>query len=150
MEMVEKKGASKGVAGAGLGLGIAGTALGLGLFNGTGLFGRNATPVGGCTEVVALTSAIYEGRIVELQERFADRNVINGELFALYKSGRDADDEINKRISTLEAAAILTHERTINYIDKLDCMNIKGAKYLPDTPVASGFVSIPSCNGCCC
>lgn len=44
-----------------------------------------------CQDVVDLTSAIYQGRITELNERFADRQTINGEMFGLYKSQIDAD-----------------------------------------------------------
>lgn len=93
----KKEYASKGVAGTALGLGIAGTALGL-LNGGLGLFGLN--PVVGssnsscnltCEDKIELTSAIYQGRITELQERFGDRQVIDREMFGLYKSQVDAD-----------------------------------------------------------
>lgn len=44
-----------------------------------------------CQDVAALTAAFYNQRIQGLEERFADRSVINGELFNLYKSQVDAD-----------------------------------------------------------
>ena len=84
-----KEYASKGVAGTALGLGIAGTAGWLlsGGLNGLGLFGNKSN----CEDKIELTSAIYGQRITELQERFADRQTINEELFGIYKSQVDAD-----------------------------------------------------------
>lgn len=128
----KKEYASKGVAGTALGLGIAGTALWLlngGLGNG-GLFGHNCDGVGSstymqteidalsakeCQDAIDLTRAIYDGRITQMNERFSDRQVINGEMFGLYKSQIDADfglyknqrdsfDVLANRISKLETA----------------------------------------------
>lgn len=99
--------ASKGVAGAALGLGIAGTALWLlnGVGNGGGLFGKltGAQPVVAdptsagttimsiinarkeCSDVLALTNKIWEGAYAAQVNRFNDRQVLNSELFGLYE-----------------------------------------------------------------
>lgn len=125
----KKEYASKGVAGAALGLGIAGTALWL--FNkGGSLFNNhcNDNGVGSptytqteidmlaakeCQDALDLTKAIYDQRIVSMGERFSDRQVINQEMFNLYKNQTDADfglyknqrdgfDVLSTRISKLE------------------------------------------------
>ena len=111
--------ASRGVAGAGLGLGIAGTALGLlalsknGGFN---LFGNatnvpenvNINTVGGgahgfgapstfqvwektCEDALASQKALYDFALLSQNQRFSDRQTIDSELFGLYKSQVDAD-----------------------------------------------------------
>lgn len=110
--------ASKGVAGAGLGLGIAGTALGLlalsrGGFN---LFGNgvsmpenvNINALGGtsngvcgptafqawekgCEDTLALQKGLYDWALAQQAQRFADRQTIDTELFSLYKTQVDAD-----------------------------------------------------------
>ena len=83
--------ASKGVAGAGLGLGIAGTALGLLNGNGNGLlggvFGNNA---GACSEnhLVNRYELAQESKIAELQSQIAlrDANTYNDQkLLEVYK-----------------------------------------------------------------
>lgn len=66
-----------------------------------------------CEDAVALTSAIYQGRITNLQEMYAMRNTDVSEKFglykaqtdadfALYKGQRDANDKTNERISNIE------------------------------------------------
>lgn len=111
--------ASRGVAGAGLGLGIAGTALGLlalsrnGGFN---LFGNssnvpenvNINTIGGgahgfsapstfqvwektCEDALASQKALYDYALLDQNQRFTDREKLNGELFGIYKSQIDAD-----------------------------------------------------------
>ena len=90
-------------------------------------------------------------------------NRINGELFSLYKYTRDKDDETNERLCKLEsqvavAAAVRPYQdrllqteiaeafnKTINYVDRLDCRNIKGVNTLPLTPTVTGVTSY-----CCC
>lgn len=80
--------ASKGVAGAGLGLGIAGTALGLmagGLGNGVGLFGNNGN---GDDHVVNRYEAAQSARIAQLETevKLRDANTYtDGKLLDLYK-----------------------------------------------------------------
>lgn len=83
--------ASKGVAGAGLGLGIAGTALGLlagGLGNGTGLFTNNNTNCCGDNHIVNRYEAAQAARIAELETevKLRDANTYtDGKLLDLYK-----------------------------------------------------------------
>lgn len=110
--------ASRGVAGAGLGLGIAGTALGLlALSRGGGLnlFGNNSTPenvnintvgtpslgIGSPTafqvwekesnDIFAAQKALYDYALLDQNQRFTDRQTLNSELFGIYKSQIDAD-----------------------------------------------------------
>ena len=75
----ENKYASKGVAGAGLGLGIAGTALGLlsGGLNGTGLFGANPAMVCSENSMVNRYELGQANRIAELETevKLRDANV---------------------------------------------------------------------------
>lgn len=120
--------ASKGVAGAGLGLGIAGTALGLLALGGRGLFGlgTGSNNCGGpsafeawqhsCNAELADQKALYEFALLSAQARFNDRQTINSEMFGLYKSQIDADfnlyknqrdsyDVLANRIAALETQA---------------------------------------------
>lgn len=188
-ELVEvgshKEYASKGVAGTGLGLGIAGTALWLlsgGL--GGGLFGNRAGVAGAaalgaegivekedkCELINGMWSLAYQGQ----NARFNDRQVINSEMFSLYKSQVDADfglykstrdgfDITNARISDLETkVAVLTATRP--YQDALiqsdirrvaehadfnlfrrTCRMITGELVLPNEPTVTGY---PSYNPC--
>lgn len=91
MEYENTHGASKGVAGAGLGLGIAGTALGLmaGGLNGTGLFNGNCNR-NGCGEdtYVSRYEAGQSARIAELETevKLRDSNIYtDGKILELYK-----------------------------------------------------------------
>lgn len=90
-------------------------------------------------------------------------NRINDELFSLYKYTRDKDDETNARLCKLEKEVavntairpyqdkLITTEisdafnKAINYVDRLDCRNIKGVNTLPTTPTITGITSY-----CCC
>ena len=110
--------ASRGVAGAGLGLGIAGAALGLlalsknggfNLFGNTSSLPENVnintigTGVNGCVpttfqvwekeaeDTLAGQKALYDLALLTQNQRFADRSVLNQELFGIYKSQIDAD-----------------------------------------------------------
>lgn len=109
--------ASRGVAGAGLGLGIAGTALGLLALskNGFNLFGNgngapenvNINTVGTgsngvipstfqvwektCEDALASQKALYDFALLSQNERFNDRQTLNQELFGVYKNQVDAD-----------------------------------------------------------
>jgi hypothetical protein len=184
-ELVEvgshKEYASKGVAGTGLGLSIAGTALWLlsgGL--GGGLFGNRMGAAGAvaagvekedkCELINGMWSLAYQGQ----NARFNDRQVINSEMFGLYKSQIDADfglykstrdgfDITNARISDLETkVAVLTATRP--YQDALiqsdirrvaehadfnlfrrTCRMITGELVLPNEPTVTGY---PSYNPC--
>lgn len=134
--------ANRGVAGAGLGLGIAGTALGLwalaknggGLFN---LFGNASTPenvnintVGGTSvapstfdvwakessDIFNAQKALYDYALLDQNERFNDRQTLNGELFGIYKSQVDADFGLYK---SQRDANDLTNARLTNEIFSL-------------------------------
>ena len=112
--------ASRGVAGAGLGLGIAGTALGLLALSRNGglrLFGNSSTPenvninnIGGgsngyslcgptvfqaweksCEDAYREQKALYDYALLDANTRFNDRQTLNGELFGLYKTQTEAD-----------------------------------------------------------
>ena len=107
MMEVEKDFASKGVAGAGLGLGIAGTALGLLNGNGgilPGLFGGNC----GCNNVCSANMPVnrYEleqqSKISELQSAIAlrDANTYNDQkLLELYRYVDGKFDGVNAAIN---------------------------------------------------
>ena len=86
----ENKYASKGVAGAGLGLGIAGTALGLlsGGLNGTGLFGANPAMVCSENSMVNRYELGQANRIAELETevKLRDANTYtDSKLLEMYK-----------------------------------------------------------------
>lgn len=111
--------ASRGVAGAALGIGIGGLALGLwnAAKNGNGfnLFGNSNVPenvnintVGGgshgfgtpttfqvwektCADTLASQKALYDYALLDQNQRFSDRQTLNQELFGVYKSQIDAD-----------------------------------------------------------
>lgn len=118
-----KEYASKGVAGTALGLGIAGTALWLlngGL--GCGVFGRGYNGVNNlgndvalavgegslarneqylerkqCEDYVNLVNGLWQKSYSQQQERFADRQTINNEMFGIYSSMRNGFDAINAK-----------------------------------------------------
>ena len=119
----KKEYASKGVAGTALGLGIAGTALWLlngGLGGcGNGLFGLNGRCNGSsiaagaaiaaedansrylerkeCEDYVTLVNGLWKKSYDQQQERFADRQTINQEMFGIYSSMRNGFDTINAK-----------------------------------------------------
>lgn len=132
--------ASRGVAGAGLGLGIAGTALGLLALsrNGFNLFGGNSSNLpenvnintlngssawGGPTafdvwekessDIFNAQKALYDFTLLSQNERFADRQILNSELFGVYKSQVDADFGLYK---AQRDANDLTNARITNEI----------------------------------
>lgn len=112
--------ASKGVAGTALGLGIAGTALWLlnGGLGGGGLFGRGLGVAGNgvaaglaagevmnnrdtqyverkqCADFVQMVNDMWQHSYNQQNQRFADRQTINDEMFGIYKSTRDGFDAI--------------------------------------------------------
>lgn len=129
-----------------------------------------------CEDNVALTSAIYQGRITELNERFADRQTINQEMFGLYKSQIDADfalykgqrdnyDVLANKISELEKQVAIGNavrpyqdklimceindaRKDAQYsLDRRTCRMISGELVLPSTPTVTGY---PSYNPCSC
>lgn len=62
--------------------------------------GNTCGRVGGCMldcdDKIELVNSIYQNRITELQERFDDRQVLDAELFNVYKSQIDADFNLYK------------------------------------------------------
>lgn len=192
VEKEEKEYASKGVAGTALGLGIAGTALWLLNNNGGGLFGggncHNSNPMAAptaymveqkeCQDVVNLTNAFWQARVTGMNERFADRQVINGEMFGLYKSQIDADfglyknqrdqfDVLKAQIDDLRTqvavgAAVRPYQDKLIQCEINDvrkdadfnlwrrtCRMISGEVVLPNTPTVTGLPSFTPC-GCGC
>ena len=183
----KKEYASKGVAGTGLGLGIAGTALWLlsGGLGGGGLFGNRgavgaaalgAEAVNEKEDKCELINGMWQLAFNGQTARFNDRQVINSEMFGLYKSQVDADfglykitrdgfDVTNARISNLETKiAVLCATRP--YQDALiqsdirrvaehadfnlfrrTCRMISGEVVLPNTPTVTGYASYNPC-GC--
>lgn len=104
---VDKNFASKGVAGAGLGLGIAGTALGL--LNGNGLGGllgigcNNGCNAGVCSENMPVSryELGQESKIAELQSQIAlrDANTYNDQkLLEVYKYFDGKLEHINHKL----------------------------------------------------
>lgn len=91
-------------------------------------------------------------------------NRLTRELFELYKYTRDKDDETRKELCDLKAevmaaAKIRPYQDVIiqrdikevytalkNYIDRLDCRNIKGQLVLPNTPEVTGFAGYNCCS----
>lgn len=89
---------------------------------------------------------------------------ITNELFNLYKYTRDKDDETNARIAKLEVEAAKSsairpyqdkllqceikeaYNALLNYVNRLDCRNIKGVNVLPLEPTVSGVTSYSLCN----
>ena len=137
--------ASRGVAGAGLGLGIAGTALGLlalsrnggfNLFGGSGIstpenvnintLGTSGTTWGAPSvfdvlakenqDVFNAQKALYDYALLDQNQRFIDRQTLNSELFGVYKSQIDADFGLYK---AQRDASDLTNNRITNEIFSL-------------------------------
>jgi hypothetical protein len=177
-------------ANAGLTLGIIGTALGAlnGLGNGTGLL--SGLLGGGCAgscsknagitneelyiersqaaEYLATTKQYYEGMIQtnkHITDAFFDsykRDVDNS--FMLYKSQRDADDVLAKRIDEVDKkvdvmAAIRPYQDALinakidnvaanaNFnLEKRTCKMISGQLVLPSTPTITGYGSYYPCQ----
>lgn len=114
-ENENKEYASKGVAGAGLGLGIAGTALGLLSMNGKGLFGLGSnasdTCVGptsfqawekACNAELTDQKNLYDFALGMQNIRFNDRQTVNTEMFGIYKNQRDGFDVLKSQIDDLK------------------------------------------------
>ena len=178
-------------ANAGLTLGIIGTALGalntLGGSNGggllSGLFGGNSgncSKIAGITneelyiersqaaEYLATTKQYYEGMIQtnkNITDAFFDsykRDVDNS--FMLYKSQRDADDVLAKKIDEVDKkvdimAAIRPYQDALinakidnvaanaNFnLEKRTCKMITGQLVLPSTPTITGYGSYYPCQ----
>ena len=116
----ENKYASKGVAGAGLGLGIAGTALGLGLLNGNGIGGI----VGGGNNCHTPTYTRYDAekdaKIANLEMAVALRDAntyTDSKLLALY-------EKIDARFNVVERE--ICDQRTYNAVNTATIGCIQG------------------------
>lgn len=200
MEMVEKEKvyvekesddyASKGTGNAGLTLGIIGTSLagllwankGGNLFGGCNSANCATAPTAyqveqkECQDVVNLTNAFWQARVTGMNERFADRQTINGEMFGLYKSQIDGDfglyknqrdqfDVLKAQIDELRThvaigAAVRPYQDKLIQCEINDarkdadfnlwrrtCRMISGEVVLPSTPTVTG---LPSYNPCAC
>lgn len=172
MQEAEDKFGKKGVAGTGLGLGIAGTALGLlngGLGNIFGGIGGNAnsnlcaTPSlwqiceKQAAENVALTSAIYQARIKEMEDLNSVYQAVNTRLVDLEKkdaalsaslplamqlaacqSERYADNKINSVAKT---------QNEVNFIFQRELdKKINGTMGLPWGDIITGIPTMPACT----
>lgn len=91
-------------------------------------------------------------------------NRITRELFDLYKYTRDKDDETNARIAKLEVEAAKNsavrpyqdkllqceikeaYTSLLNYVNRLDCRNIKGVNVLPLDPTVTGVQGYNCCR----
>ena len=116
-----------------------------------------------CEDTLALQGGLYQWALTQQNQRFQDRQVIDSEMFGLYKSQIDADfllykgnrdnyDSLKAEISELKtqvavSAAIRPYqdkliqceiERAftagINYVDKKTCNVIYGVTCLPNEP----------------
>lgn len=126
----------------------------------------------GCENEVALTAAIYQGRITSLNEARDAREIDTNEKFQLWKSQVDADfglyktsrdgfDVLAQRIGALESRiavgeAVRPYQdrllqceidkaftASINHTDRRTCRMIEGVVVLPDAPTVTGYSSHP-------
>lgn len=146
----ENKYASKGVAGAGLGLGIAGTALGLmaGGLNGTGLFNNgcnaNCNRSGDGTYVNRYEAA-QSARIAELETevKLRDSNIYtDGKILDLYKY-------VDGKLANVEAAICQQNVYNATNTAAIGCINAQIAQLMgltklviPNTSVCPGWGNV--------
>lgn len=144
--------------------------------------GANAAPTAfqawskTCEDTLALQGGLYNWALTQQNQRFQDREVINAEMFGLYKSQIDADfllykgnrdsyDSLKSEISDLKAqvavnSAVRPYQDKliqceiekaftagINYVDKKTCNVIYGVTCLPSEPTTTGLVGRNAC-GC--
>ena len=114
----ENKYASKGVAGAGLGLGIAGTALGLGLFNNGIGIGNNAHPCG--APAYTRYDAEKDARIAELETEVKLRDA---NTYTLGEVGK-LRDYMENRLGVIERE--ICDQRTYNAVNTATISCIQG------------------------
>jgi hypothetical protein len=186
---MHKEYASKATGNAGLTLGIIGTSLGaLSMLGGTNLLGgifRGSMPPHNsgyavpntaeeayiertmCNNYLDLTKQYYDGKIAEMKDLHdafyaLDKQDTNNS-FALYKNQRDTKDELDSKISALNAkvdvmSAIRPYQDALinakidNVAQVADfnlfrrtCRMLQGELVLPDTSV-SGFPSYTTCS----
>ena len=149
----ENKYASKGVAGAGLGLGIAGTALGLmaGGLNGTGLFGGYGVRNGVCCDGIAENQPInrYEAtqqaRIAELETevKLRDANTYtDSKILSLYQY-------VDGKLSGIESQICQQNVYNATNTAAIACINQQIAQLqgltklvVPNTSVCPGWGNV--------
>lgn len=145
----ENKYASKGVAGAGLGLGIAGTALGLmaGGLNGTGLFNTN----GGCNHncgdgaYVNRYESTMAARIAELETevKLRDSNIYtDGKILDLYKY-------VDGKFAAVDAAICAQNVYNATNTAAINCINGQVAQLMsltklvvPNSSICPGWGNV--------
>lgn len=174
MQEAEDKFGKKGVAGAGLGLGIAGTALGLLNGNGggllSGLFGGSAAgnqlhSLPSIWEIcekqneknVALTSAIYEARLKQIEDLNGVYQAVNSRLVELEKKDAaaqasmplmfqlaqvNAERYADSRVNNAER-----QQNDVNFIFQRDLdKKINGTIGLPWGDIITGIPTMPACT----
>lgn len=128
-----------------------------------------------CEDAVALTRAIYDARITELNEAREARNLDVSEKFQLYKSQIDADfglyksqrdgyDALKAQIDELKTqvainAAVRPYQDALIQCDinnarkdaefdlyRRTCRMIEGQVMLPNTPTVTGYPSYTTCQ----
>ena len=142
----ENKYASKGVAGAGLGLGIAGTALGLGLLNGNGIGGIVGNNGHNCgAPVYTRYDAEKDARIAELETEVKLRDA---NTYTLGEVGK-LRDYMENRLGAIEHE--LCDQRTYNAVNTATIGCIQGQvatllaltkTVIPNTSVCPGWGNV--------
>lgn len=133
-----------------------------------------AAPAYGCnySGEVAMTNSIYESELREIARLGATREILNQELFGVYKSQIDADfglyknqrdikdevmekiNEVNQKVEVMAATRPLQDALIMSKIDtnamiakfddeRYNWRTIKGVVTLPTTPTVTGQLSYP-------
>ena len=164
MVEVDRSYASKGVAGAGLGLGIAGTALGL--LNGNGLGGilggwgcNNGWNAGVCSENMPVSryELGQESKIADLQAQIAlrDANTYNDQKtedsFVLARQDISAvKRELMDRINLEAERRCCADNAIVNYANATFYPKMVADVTVGTTTTAQTLYNpIPDCGGCC-
>lgn len=129
-----------------------------------------------CEDTLALQGGLYQWALTQQNQRFQDRQVIDSEMFGLYKSQIDADfslykgqrdnyDALKAEIDSLKCqvavnSAVRPYQDKliqceiekaftagINYVDRKTCNVIYGVTVLPNEPTTTGLVG-RNANGC--
>lgn len=122
-----------------------------------------------CEDTLALQGGLYQWALTQQNQRFQDRQVIDSEMFGLYKSQIDADfslykgqrdnyDALKAEIDNLKCqvavnSAVRPYQDKliqceiekaftagINYVDRKTCNVIYGVTVLPNEPTTTGLV----------
>lgn len=129
-----------------------------------------------CEDTLALQGGLYQWALTQQNQRFQDRQLIDSEMFGLYKSQIDADfslykgqrdnyDALKAEIDSLKCqvavnSAVRPYQDKliqceiekaftagINYVDRKTCNVIYGVTVLPNEPTTTGLVG-RNANGC--